>query len=138
MIRMQFADGFFLGYERRSTWWAVERLGGTAACSTRILRMGTTIRARCTDSGLPLGTRRNAPASSASLWCAEPVRRPAAGQPRDHPDDLEQFDAAGFHAMLTGQLGERLASFVHTLNDDKGERGAGMAARISWLDRIMW
>ena len=120
----EFADGFFLGFKARGTWWAVENLERDSGLFDPVLEdLLPTIRQACSDSGLPPW---HAPKRE-GFFRFLAVRRSLSQDQLlvnlvTTSDGLDQFDAAAFHGMLEQHLGDRLAGFVHTLNDDKGER----------------
>lgn len=120
----EFADGFFLGFKARGTWWAVENLERDSGLFDPAFEdVLSHIRRWCTDSGLPAW---HAPKREGFFRFL--VVRRSLSEDRllvnlvTTSDGLDGFDVQGFHALLVDRLGDRLAGFVHTLNDDKGER----------------
>lgn len=120
----EFEDGFFLGFKARGTWWAVENLDADSGLfDPDFEALLPQIRQWCVSSGLPPW---HAPKRSGFFRFL--VVRRSLSEDRflinlvTTSDGLEQFDAADFNHRLQEKLGDRLAGFIHTLNDDKGER----------------
>ena len=120
----EFEDGFFLGFKARGTWWAVENLDGDSGLfDPEFEGMVKDIRGWCEASGMPPW---HAPKRE-GFFRFLVVRRSLTADELlinlvTTSDGLDQFDTEGFAARLRERLGDRLAGFVHTLNDDKGER----------------
>ena len=120
----EFEDGFFLGFKARGTWWAVENLEGDSGLFDPTFEpLVKDIRRWCEDSGLP---PRHAPKRE-GFFRFLVVRRSLSEDELlvnlvTTSDGLDRFDSAGFAEKLQDKLGGRLAGFVHTLNDDTGER----------------
>jgi len=117
-------DDFGLGFKHRGTWWAVENLERDSGLFDPAFEdVLSHIRRWCADSGFPAW---HAPKREGFFRFL--VVRRSLSEDRllvnlvTTSDGLDAFDAQGFHALLVDQLGDRLAGFVHTLNDDKGER----------------
>ena len=120
----EFEDGFFLGFKARGTWWAVENLEGDSGLFDPTFEpLVKDIRVWCEESGLPPW---HAPKRE-GFFRFLVVRRSLTADELlvnlvTTSDGLDRFDSAGFAEKLQNKLGGRLAGFVHTLNDDTGER----------------
>lgn len=120
----EFDDGFYLGFKARGTWWAVEDLEADSGLfDAEFEALLPAVKARCAASGLPAW---HAPRRE-GFFRFLVVRRSIAADrllvnlvTTSH--GMEQFDVAGFGQWLEDQLGARLAGFIHTVNDDTGER----------------
>lgn len=120
----EFEDGFFLGFKARGTWWAVENIEGDSGLFDSVFEsLIKDIRQWCEDSELPPW---HAPKRE-GFFRFLVVRRSITADELlvnlvTTSDGLERFDSAAFESKLKARLGDRLAGFTHTLNDDKGER----------------
>ena len=120
----EFSDGFFLGFKARGTWWAVENLDRDSGLFDPALEsLMPVIRQHCADSGLPPW---HAPKRE-GFFRFLVVRRSLSEDQFlinlvTTSDGLDQFDTKAFGELLSTHLKGRLAGYIHTLNDDKGER----------------
>lgn len=120
----EFQDGFFLGFKARGTWWAVENIEGDSGLFDPVFEsLIKDIRQWCEDTELPPW---HAPKRE-GFFRFLVVRRSLTADELlvnlvTTSDGLERFDSADFEAKLKDRLGDRLAGFTHTLNDDTGER----------------
>ncbi len=120
----EFGDGFHLGFKARGTWWAVEDLERDSGLfDVEFESLLPAIRERCAGSGLPAW---HAPRREGFFRFL--VVRKSMAQDRllvnlvTTSHGLDRFDVEGFAHWLEERLGARLAGFIHTLNDDTGER----------------
>ena len=119
-----FQDGFFLGFKACGTWWAVENLEADSGLFDPVFEGAMpALRRWCADTGLPPW---HAPRRE-GFFRFLVVRRSLSEDTLlvnlvTTSHGLDRFDAAGFEALLRAHLGDRLAGFIHTLNDDTGER----------------
>ena len=119
-----FGDGFHLGFKARGTWWAVEDLERDSGLfDVEFESLLPAIRERCAGSGLPAW---HAPRREGFFRFL--VVRKSIAEDRllvnlvTTSNGLDRFDVAAFGEWLEKRLGVRLAGFIHTLNDDTGER----------------
>ncbi len=119
-----FGDGFHLGFKARGTWWAVEDLEGDSGLfDADFENLLPEIRQRCAASGLPAW---HAPRREGFFRFL--VVRKSLAEDRllvnlvTTSAGVESFDVPAFGLWLEEKLGPRLAGFIHTLNDDTGER----------------
>lgn len=117
-------DGFALGFKRRGQWLSVEQLGGDSGLFDKEFEDAIP---RITDFFTSNGH---------SAWHAkthEGFCRFLTVKKSFKDDgllinlvttskELDTFDQAGFLELLRGILGARLSGFLHTLNDDIGDR----------------
>ena len=120
----EFGDGFHLGFKARGTWWAVEDLEGDSGLfDAEMETLLPAFRSWCEETGLPAW---HAPRREGFFRFLVVRRSLAENQllinlvTTSH--GLDSFDAEALGAWLEGKLGARLAGFIHTLNDDTGER----------------
>jgi 23S rRNA (uracil1939-C5)-methyltransferase len=120
----EFTDGFYLGFKARGTWWAVENLDNDSGLFDPALEsLMPIVRQWCQATGLPPW---HAPKRE-GFFRFLVVRRSLSEDQFlinlvTTSDGLDGFDAEGFSQLLSTHLGDRLAGYIHTLNDDKGER----------------
>ena len=137
-----FGDGFHLGFKARGTWWAVEDLEGDSGLFDPAMEsLLPALRARCEVTGLPAW---HAPRRE-GFFRFLVVRRSLTADrllvnlvTTSH--GLERFDVNAFGEWLAEQLGDRLAGFIHTLNDDTGERveaREGTSTLIRGVDHVV-
>lgn len=137
-----FGDGFHLGFKARGTWWAVEDLEGDSGLFDPAMEsLLPALRARCEATGLPAW---HAPRRE-GFFRFLVVRRSLTADrllvnlvTTSH--GLERFDVNAFGEWLAEQLGDRLAGFIHTLNDDTGERveaREGASTLIRGVDHVV-
>lgn len=131
----EFDDGFFLGFKARGTWWAVENLSNDCGLfDAPFESLMPALRTHCEATGLPAW---HAPRREGFFRFL--VVRKSLSEDRllvnlvTTSDGLEQFDTAGFQKLLADALGDRLAGFIHTLNDDKGERVEARDGRVHFV-----
>lgn len=117
-------DRFGLGFKRRGTWWAVENLERDSGLfDSDVERAMPEVRAWCESSGLPPW---HAPRRTGFFrFLVVRKSRKTNGLlvnlvTTSH--GLERFDRAGFTGLLQALFGQRLEGFLHTVNDDTGER----------------
>lgn len=119
-----FGDGFHLGFKARGTWWAVEDLDGDSGLfDAQFESLMPELRRWCGSTGLPAW---HAPRRE-GFFRFLVVRKSLAEDQLlinlvTTSHGVDRFDAAAFGAWLKEKLGTRLAGFMHTLNDDTGER----------------
>jgi 23S rRNA (uracil-5-)-methyltransferase RumA len=117
-------DGFFLGFKVRGTWWSVENMNGDGGLFDKGFEDALpTLRKYCIDSGLPPW---HAPKREGFFRFL--VVRKSLTEDRiliqlvTTSHGLEQFDLEGFADLCQSILGDRMAGFIHAINDDTGER----------------
>ena len=117
-------DGFFLGFKVRGTWWSVENLNADSGLFDAGFENALpALRKYCIDSGLPPW---HAPKREGFFRFL--VVRKSLSEDRiliqlvTTSQDLDQFDLEGFADLCQSILGERMAGFIHAINDDTGER----------------
>jgi len=138
----EFGDGFHLGFKARGTWWAVEDLEDDSGLfDQQFEQLLPHIRSWCEASGLPAW---HAPKREGFFRFL--VVRKSLDADRllvnlvTTSHGLEQFDVQDFGRQLGNALGERLAGFIHTLNDDTGERveaREGASTLISGVSHVI-
>jgi len=127
----EFEDGFYLGFKARGTWWAVENLQGDSGLfDPEFEALVQEVRQWCEESGLPPW---HAPKRE-GFFRFLVVRRSLTADELlvnlvTTSDDLKRFDSEAFASWLKEKLGTRMAGFVHTLNDEKGDRVETRAGR---------
>lgn len=138
----EFGDGFHLGFKARGTWWAVEDLEADSGLfDPQFEGMLGDIRRWCEATGLPAW---HAPKREGFFRFLVVRKSLDADQllvnlvTTSH--GLERFDPKAFGARLKAVLGDRLAGFIHTLNDDTGERveaREGSSTLIEGVDHVI-
>ncbi|MEM9051107.1 MAG: 23S rRNA (uracil(1939)-C(5))-methyltransferase RlmD [Bacteroidota bacterium] len=117
-------DGFALGFKHRGTWWMVENLDKDSGLFDELLENSLKeIRAYCENTGLTawhhpkkegffrfLTVRKSYTDNGLLLNLVTSSR------------GLNSFDIEAFSSFLQGILGDRLQGFLHTVNDDIGDR----------------
>src|SRR5690554_2089384 len=117
-------DEFALGFKHRGTWWMVENLDADSGLFDAQVESNLhLIRKFCEDSGLPpwhapkregffrFLTVRKSYAENKVLFSLVTTSH-----------NLSKFDMSGFISLLEKLFGNRLAGFLHTINDDMGDR----------------
>jgi len=117
-------DGFALGFKHRGTWWMVENLDRDSGLFDAIFENRLKdIRAYCKNTGLPAWHHPK----KLGFFRFLTVRK-------SHTDDgllinlvtsssgLKEFDLNTFGKFLKDLFGNRLKGFLHTVNDDIGDR----------------
>lgn len=117
-------DDFALGFKHRGTWWMVENLNKDSGLFDEEMENGLKeIRKYCENTGLPAWHHPKKEGFFRFLT----VRK-------SHTDNglilnlvtsssgLENFDIEAFSTFLKELYGERLQGFLHTVNDDIGDR----------------
>lgn len=119
-----FSDGFHLGFKARGTWWAVEDLEGDSGLfDPGFESLLPEIRRWCEATGLPPW---HAPRREGFFRFL--VVRKSLAEDRllvnlvTTSHGLDAFDAGAFGHWLGERLEGRMAGFLHTINDDTGER----------------
>lgn len=119
-----FDDGFHLGFKARGTWWAVEDLEADCGLfDTEMENLLPSFRRWCADTGLPAW---HAPRRE-GFFRFLVVRKSLTADTLlinlvTTSHGRSQFDVGALAQWLREKLGARLAGFIHTLNDDTGER----------------
>ena len=117
-------DEFAMGFKHRGTWWMVENLDKDSGLFDQDLENAfPQIRQFCIDSNLAPWH----PPKKEGFYRFLVVRKSYA---KNHllinlvtsSDGLENFDRDAFLALLKDILGDRIAGFIHTINDDIGDR----------------
>jgi len=117
-------DDFALGFKHRGTWWMAENLDKDSGLFDEELENGLKkIRRYCEDTGLPPWHHPRKEGFFRFLT----VRKSYTDQGLllnlvTSSHGLEKFDLEKFSAFLRELLGDRLQGFLHTVNDDIGDR----------------
>jgi len=117
-------DAFALGFKRRGTWWKVESLNKPSGLFDEqwetVLKE---VRSFLQATGLPAWH----PPQKTGFFRHIVVRKSFHQDQLlinlvTSSDGIEQFDAQAFSAYLVELLGDRLAGFQHTINDNVADR----------------
>jgi len=117
-------DDFALGFKHRGTWWMVENLDKDSGLFDELLENNLkNIRHFCQESGLAAWHHPKKEGFFRFLT----VRKSYANNGLllnlvTSSKGLDKFDLQGFSAFLQDLLGVRLHGFLHTINDDIGDR----------------
>ena len=117
-------DEFGLGFKHRGTWWMVENLDGDSGLFDAQFEDGLkVIRKWCEETGLPPW---HAPRKE-GFFRFITVRKSYTTNEllvmlTTTSDGLDEFDMAGFTELLKELYGDRLAGFLHAINDSTGDR----------------
>ena len=117
-------DDFALGFKRRGTWWKVENLDKASGLFDESFENALhSIRTYCESTGLPAWH----PPKKTGFFRHIVVRKSFAQDKLlinlvTSSEGIERFDQQGFLKVLQSILGERLAGFQHTRNDNVADR----------------
>ena len=129
-------DDFGLGFKHRGTWWSVENLDKDSGLFDEEFENNLhLLRKFCEESGLPAWH----PPKRYGFFRFLAVRKSYASNELlvnlvTSTDNLEAFDLNGFCELLKELFGERLTGFIHSTNDDKGDRVEARAGN----SRVVW
>ncbi|MEM9895834.1 MAG: 23S rRNA (uracil(1939)-C(5))-methyltransferase RlmD [Bacteroidota bacterium] len=128
-------DEFTLGFKKRGTWWCGDDLKKDSGLFDAEVENGLRdIKKYCQDSGLPPwhGPRREGffrylvvRKSFASDQLLFNLVTTSAG--------AKEFDFQAFSGFLLSKFGKRLAGFIHTTNDETGDRTIATTGRTQLI-----
>ncbi len=117
-------DGFGLGFKHRGTWWMVENLDRDSGLFDDEFESGLKeIRAFCENSGLPAWHHPK----REGFYRFITIRKSYLDQGLlvnlvTSSDGLDRFNIEEFATLLKNLFGDRIQGFLHTINDDVGDR----------------
>ncbi|MCT4665218.1 MAG: 23S rRNA (uracil(1939)-C(5))-methyltransferase RlmD [Flavobacteriales bacterium] len=117
-------DAFSLGFKKRGTWWMVENLGQDSGLfDAQFENHLKDIRSFLLNTGLPAWH----PPKKEGFFRHLVVRKSYANDQIlvmlvTSSSGLENFDKEAFASLLKDILGNRLAGYIHTINDEIGDR----------------
>jgi 23S rRNA (uracil-5-)-methyltransferase RumA len=117
-------DAFALGFKRRGTWWKVESLNKESGLfDIQWENSLKEIRQYLEKTGLPAWH----PPKKTGFFRHIVVRKSFYEDKLllnlvTSSEEIQKFDAKAFSTFLSGILGERLAGFQHTINDNVADR----------------
>ena len=128
-------DEFTLGFKRRGTWWIGENLNRDSGIFDKALEDELyRIRNYCNDSGLPPW---HAP-KRVGFFRYLVVRKSFKTNELlfnlvTTSEGLESFNLQEFADFLASLFGKRLAGFLHTINDEQGDRTIATNGQIELI-----